>query len=144
MDVISGKWSGEFVYGSEYEDQKRGKKVKFFMTLFFDGNIVRGTSLDDEAKEIFREPAKIEGSFENGVLVFYLTYQKQSIIGVKKNAAQYGIGSIQYIGHLKKKFLSKEIYFSGIWEINESKLESNGEVYHSFGSGTWQMKKIKN
>ena len=143
MDIISGKWSGEFVYGNEYEDEKRGKRVKFFMTLFYDYNIVHGISMDDEAKEIFREPAKIEGSFENDVLIFYLTYSKESVIGVKRNAADYGTGSIQYIGHLRRKLFTREYYFKGIWEINESHLDSNGEIYHSFGSGTWKMRKVK-
>lgn len=141
MDIISGKWSGEFVYGNMYDEQTRGKKVKFFMTLFYDGTIVRGTSMDDEAREVFREPARVEGTFENEVLLFYLTYSKESVIGNNKNAANYGVGSIQYIGHLTRKMFSKEYYFKGTWEINESHLEPNGEIYHSQASGTWQMRK---
>ena len=143
MDILSGKWAGEFVYGHQYEEGTRGKKVKFFMTLYYDGNLVRGTSMDDEAKEIFREPARIEGSFDNGVLIFYLTYAKESVIGVKRNAAEYGKGSIQYTGRLRKKFFSREYYFRGTWEINESHWEPDGESYHTYGSGTWEMRKIK-
>ena len=142
MDLISGKWVGEFVYGRGYDD-KRGKKVQFFMTLFYDGNTIRGTSVDDEARNIFREPARIEGSFDNNVLIFYLTYSMESVIGVKKNAENYSANSIQYIGVLKRKFFAKEYYFKGTWDINESQLNDNGETYHFSGNGTWKMKRMK-
>jgi hypothetical protein len=144
MDRISGKWSGEFVYGSEYDSQKRGKKVKFIMTLMYDNGIVRGFSIDEEAKEVFSEPAKIEGSFENGVIAFYLTYHKDSIVGEEENAAEYGVGSIQYIGFLRKKIFSKKVYFSGTWDIGESELDSNGRACYYHSSGTWKMEKIEN
>lgn len=142
MHAISGKWSGEFVYGREYDSQKRGKKVKFTMILSYDDGIVRGASIDDEAREIFKEPAKIEGSFENGVLELYLTYQKDSIAGQEKKAAEYGMGSIQYIGSLRKKMFSKKTYFSGTWDISESELDSNGMACYYHGSGKWKMEKI--
>ena len=133
MDLITGNWIGEFTYGDGYGDDLRGRSVKFSMNLYYDGNILKGTSMDEEAQQFFRQPAIIEGTFENKVLVFYLTYQLNAVYGSKKNDHNYSSEAIQYIGHLKKKLFSKSHFFEGIWEYSRSYL----------GSGVWKMQKAK-
>ena len=70
---ITGKWIGEYVYGHSYEEEMRGKCVKFSMELQWDGELIKGSSVDEETKEIFSEPSKrsslllfVRWNLENG------------------------------------------------------------------------------
>ena len=117
------------------------KKVRFTMRLYYDGGIIRGEAMDEEAEEFFAKPAQIEGTFENGVLEFYHTYRMDALIRTNFNPHNYSDNSIQYKGNLKKKIFSRVYYFEGTWEISGSYLEENGNPYYYSGGGTWKMKK---
>ena len=141
MDAIIGKWIGEYTYGDDYEEEMRGKSVKFSMELHLDGELIRGVCIDEETREIFSEPSKIEGTFENGTLMFYLRYPDTPGPGVSDDAAKkYNSTSIQYIGVWNKNFFTKG-FFEGTWEIDGAFLDENGDACYYSCEGTWTMRK---
>jgi hypothetical protein len=144
MDLITGKWIGEYVYGDSYENELRGKAVKFSIELFSDGELIRGTCIDEETHALFREPATIEGSFENDAILFYKTYPgEDDLIGASRLIArEYNRNRIQYTGILMKRFFTGTHYFKGAWEINGSFLDKNGTAIYYESDGTWSMKKV--
>ena len=141
MDLITGKWIGEYIYGEGYGEDLRGKSVQFTIELFLNGDLITGTCIDEETKDIFSEPAKIEGTFENGTILFYLTHSIDSVMGDKNKAENYSSTSIQYSGVLKKSFFRKAYYFEGTWDIDESVLDVDGVWQHYSVEGTWTMRK---
>jgi hypothetical protein len=65
------------------------------------------------------------------------------VIESKKNDHNYSSNSIQYKGHLKRRFFSKAYYFEGEWEINGSFLGEDGYPYYYSSAGVWKMTKTK-
>lgn len=143
MDSITGKWTGKYIYGDSYVDDLKGKSVSFTMDLFFDGEVVRGTCIDEETKGLFKDPSKIEGTFENDAILFYKSYpDAKDLVGASLLIAkEYNSTSIQYSGVLKKKFFSRKRFFEGTWEINGSFLDDNGISNYYALDGTWKMEK---
>ena len=143
MDLITGKWIGSYIYGDSYGEELKGKAVSFTMELVYDGQIIRGTCIDDETKELFREPSKIEGTFENDAVLFYKSYPKvKGLVGASLLIAQeYNSSSIQYTGVLKKKFLSRKRFIEGTWEVNGSFLDDKGVANYYAFDGTWEVEK---
>lgn len=143
MELITGQWIGEYTYGDSYTEELRGKSVKFSMDLFSDGEVVRGTCIDEETKELFSKPAKIEGTFKHDTILFYKSYpEAKGLVGASRLIAEeYNRTSIQYTGILKKKLFTRTLYFEGTWEISGSFLDEEGVARYYTFDGTWKMKK---
>lgn len=142
--TLNGKWEGEYVYGSGYEESLVGKRVLFEMFLEEEDGLIRGSCSDSETRHIFNTPATIEGSFEHGAIVFYKTYP------CFYEFDEYGMAvisdtdtppSIEYKGVLKKKIFSKRTYFDGTWEINGSFVDAEGNAQYYSCNGTWSMER---
>lgn len=145
MDTITGEWTGKYIYGDSYEEELRGRSVPFFMKLFFDGEFIKGTCIDEETNGIFSEPAKIEGTFENNTILYYKSYpDPQGLVGPSLLIAKEynSTTSIQYTGVLKKKLFSRTRYFEGTWEIHGSFLDKDGIARYYTLDGTWKMEKV--
>ena len=56
------------------------------MKLSCDGQLVRGACIDEETKGVLSEPAKIEGTFENGSILFYKTYPQHKVAEIWREA----------------------------------------------------------
>jgi len=141
---ISGKWSGVYIYGAGYEEDLRGKRVRFTVELFEDEQLVRGSCIDAETEHILTGKSKIEGTFENGLLVFYKTYP--FTFDFAENDVAYIVEhvsspSIQYTGLLRRSLFSRSHYFKGDWEIHGSYLDDNGCAQYYSSHGTWRMER---
>jgi hypothetical protein len=143
MDIISGKWTGKYIYGENYVEELRGKAVAFQMELFYDGDLVTGTCIDEETKDLFSKPAKITGTFENNTILFFKSYPDVTglVSASRLIAEEFNAASIEYTGILKKKFFSGRRFFEGTWQINGSFLDKNGVANYYELDGTWIMKK---
>ena len=144
MDLITGKWIGSYIYGDSYVDELKGKKILFTLELVSDGELITGTCTDDETKDLFLEPSKIEGSFENDVVLFYKSYPTaKGLVGASLLIAQeYNFSSIQYTGVIKKNFLSRKRFMQGTWEVNGSFLDDEGVANYYVLDGTWKVEKV--
>ena len=112
MESITGKWIGEYIYGDSYVEELKGKSVKFLLELLSEGELISGTCIDEETKELYPKPARIEGTFENGSILFYKTYPSDlEMVENKLRALEYNSASIQYMGVLKKKFFFENSLF---------------------------------
>ncbi len=142
---LIGQWKGRYVYGNGYEEHVQGKAVEFLLEILEDDDLIRGTCIDDETKNLFKTPATIEGTFENNTIVFYKTYPLVFDLDDDDKAfiAEYETPpSIQYSGILKQRIYSKTLYFEGTWEISGSYLAEDGKAEYYELEGKWRMNKV--
>jgi hypothetical protein len=143
MDFITGRWFGEYRYGNQYSEEQRSKPVKFYIDLFIEDDLIKGTCVDDETHHIFHKPSMIEGSFLNPKIVFYKRYPSSEglVSGSKLIADQFNASLVQYSGVLKRKFFWSRPHFEGVWEIHGSYLDEQGIAQYYSCDGTWKMKR---
>ena len=143
---LVGTWKGFFIYGEGYEQELVGTRIAFTIDITEDDELVRGFCIDDETKQIFKDPVPIEGSFAEGVLRFYKSYPftydvddvgNPFIAGYEKPA------SIQYTGVMHKKLFSNDPFFKGEWSIDGSFIDEFGQAQYYSASGGWRMDKTK-
>ena len=61
--------TGFFVYGETYSDRLRGKSVPFQIEWTLADGVIVGTSIDDASKDLFVEPATINGFVDNNIII---------------------------------------------------------------------------
>lgn len=142
---LIGQWKGRYVYGNGYEERIQGKSVEFLLEISEHDDIIKGTCIDDETKNLFKTPASIEGTFEDNTIVFYKTYPLVHDVDEDDEAfiTEYETPpSIQYSGILKQRLISKTLYFEGTWEITGSFISENGTAEYYELEGKWRMDKL--
>jgi len=145
-ESLVGTWKGFFIYGEGYEPEVVGTRVAFTIEITEDEEIVRGFCIDDETREIFEDPVPIEGTFEDGTLTFYKSYPFTydiDDVGQPVVVSYEKPPSIQYTGILQNKLFSNEPFFKGVWSIDGSMTDENGDARYYSVNGGWRMDKIK-
>ena len=138
--MMEGKWIGQYTYGEGYTDNSKGKSIPFELDLTSNGVEFEGIFTDEETKNIFNEPGKVENGFlENTTISFTKTYPclwgetETGEIEVRRDMPSH---VIYYSGNLINS------RFEGDWEILRFLVDENGPYTEINGSGTWMMAKI--
>ncbi|HEX7903771.1 MAG TPA: hypothetical protein VF487_07825 [Chitinophagaceae bacterium] len=142
--TIEGKWIGHFVYGETYPKEFKSKKISFVIEIAKDNELIKGTCIDDLSREIFKNPAIIEGLFENDFITFIKRYPALLTEDENNNlVAHFDKPSvnIHYKGVLTKNLFSRIYFFKGEWEISGSYLDEMGQANYYTFAGKWRMQK---
>jgi len=145
LQNLTGKWEGVYTYGPNYPIQWQIKKEIFAMDLVASGHSFTGSCYDSYTKELFNQPAIVEG-----------TADEKNISFIKKYAAWLGINDnlelivdwskpsleIHYFGILKRKLFSRKFFFEGSWSITDHYFTEQGEQIFYTSEGNWELYKI--
>lgn len=136
---LTGKWTGEYVYGDVYKAPIKGITVAFELEMTVTSGIVKGNCTDDEFRHHFKSPATIEGVVKENTITF-----------VKKYPCMFNIDDDGKIT-LFPKLPSHEIHysghyadgkFSGAWKVTlPYAAEDDTDVFDA-RQGEWQMQKV--
>jgi hypothetical protein len=140
---IEGKWTGYFKYGKSYPPGQRGKNVAFSLDIINIDGFITGTCIDELSKDLFNNPATIEGRAEEYSVSFIKRYpglvtlnvQHQPVVVQDKPSE-----GIQYAGRLQNKFLSNKYVLIGQWDISGYALDEHGNAVYYTLEGTWEVK----
>ena len=136
---FTGRWTGEYIYGEDYPETIRGKRVAFEIDLTLANGMLQGYCTDEEVAAHFNQPAVIEGSILQNCISFIKRYpcywQVQEYNGPRimpKLPSQ----EVQYSGCFS------EGRFEGEWEIVTVLTEDNGDIHSYKCMGYWSMQKL--
>lgn len=139
-DFFSGKWVGEYRYGTDYPGMEKKAPVRFELQMTLEGDVLKGVCVDDETMNYFDKPVIIEGTFRDNIISFAKKYpffwdhdEKNNPRFIPKLPAR----KIQYTGQFQNG------QFSGEWESSSSFTDETGEVFEYRGTGSWNMKKLR-
>lgn len=135
---LTGKWTGEYVYGDVYKTPIKGTKVAFELEMTVTGGIIKGNCFDDEFRHHFKNGATIEGVIKENTIIF-----------VKRYPCMFNIDDDGKI-ILFPKLPSHEIHysgnyndgkFSGAWKVTLPYAEEDADVVDA-RQGAWEMQKV--
>ena len=140
------KFKGFFSYTNQDENGiEFEESVNFEMELEFNQGSFKGTTIDEETKDLFNEPITVEGFIEDEMINFVVTYPnnyyfdlEQNKLVVEKNKAYPGC---EYLGSYNKDSNK----FEGEWRlpIEQNNIGSLQTDYTElYDSGNWEMKRI--
>ncbi|MDF2381241.1 hypothetical protein JMG10_07180 [Nostoc ellipsosporum NOK] len=144
-EKFNGTWVGEYIYGDGYPDDVQGRREEFSLHLQFDGHRFKGTCEDCFTRELFNEPATVEGEVTTGQISFIKRYpallltDEHGHCSVDRDQPPY---EIVHHGLYTKGFFSRIHSFRGHWEIVHSFVDEEGP-YQSICSGEWWFEKVK-
>ncbi|MES2430757.1 MAG: hypothetical protein V4556_07445 [Bacteroidota bacterium] len=130
------KLSGQYTYGEPYPDNMKGTSVPFEIEWSLIDGIISGTCVDDKGKEVFNEPATINGFVDEGIISFIKKYPKYWEIdedGVSRVFDHLPPPEIHYSGVLVDN------HFEGDWEMIATYILENGEIEQLDCTGTWTL-----
>lgn len=137
-DFFSGKWVGEYRYGSNYPGMEKKAPVRFEINMTLVDGVLKGNCVDDETKGYFEKPAMIEGNIHDNIISFKKIYpffwdhdDKNNPRFIPKLPAR----ELEYTG----KFENGK--FTGEWEISSVFTDETGEIFEYRGTGSWTMEK---
>src|SRR5687767_11268153 len=73
-DLFSGKWVGEYRYGSDYPGMEEKAPVPFEINMTLKNGVLEGDCVDDETRKHFDKPALIEGTIHDNHISFNKKY----------------------------------------------------------------------
>ncbi len=138
-DFFSGKWAGEYRYGSDYPGLEKKAPITFEIQMRVENGKVTGECVDDETKGYFHRPSVIEGTMQEDRINFKKLYPHFWDHDDNHNP--------RYIPKLPPRELLykgqfKDGQFSGEWEIFSVFTDETGEKFEYRGTGSWYMKKV--
>ena len=142
---ISSKWSGFFTYMEQVistEEWFERKRVPFIASLdIYANGSIKGTTTDDESKDLFDSPATIEGFTNDGFISFIVKYP-HSYFEDENGIMQVEYG-VDYPGCHYEGWLNEQgNKFTGEWTIRVSEQRKGliGKEFEIFEVwGTWEM-----
>ncbi len=140
MINLNGKWKGTLVFGREY-GRDAGKELYFQMDLQHEGDTITAVAKDTGGFGMSPDPAKISGTFTNGVISFKKYYESFHTVDEKGtlvvDPSKKG-PDILYNGVYDPATES----FKGGWSI--AMLVNQGNRTETFTcTGTWTMSQEK-
>jgi hypothetical protein len=133
------KWKGFYTYEVGYPYEMRSKPFVFHLDWSINNGVIKGSCFDEACKDIFIEPAHIQGFIEGNFVSFIKKYpaywgydEKNNLIVVENLPAP----EIHYSGNYIEK------HFEGIWEMTVNIRAQSGQTYDTYCSGTWLMKRL--
>ena len=139
-DFFSGKWVGEYRYGSDYPGMEQKAPVAFEINFTLQHGVLKGDCVDEETKEHFNKPALIEGTISNNEIKFqkkYPYFWDHDDNFRPRFLPKLPAREIQYTGRFDNG------KFSGEWHISSAFTDETGEIFEYHGSGSWHMEKVK-
>lgn len=137
---LTGRWTGEYIYGDVYKTPIKGTRVAFEIELTATGGTLKGSCVDDEFKTHFKDPATIEGTVKENTIHF-----------IKRYPCLFSIDEDGRI-ILFPKLPSHEIHYSGFFE--NGRFSGNWKVTNPYADadeeestfdygreGFWEMQK---
>lgn len=137
-DLFSGKWIGEYKYGSDYPALERKAPVSFEMEITVQGGVMKGTCVDEETKTNFDKPAIIEGTISDNQVNFkkiYPHFWDHDDNNKPRFIPKLPARELSYTGRFENG------KFAGEWQISSVFTDETGEVFEYGGRGSWQMQK---
>jgi hypothetical protein len=138
------KWKGSYTLGKSYSKGLAGKTVNFVMILKIDNGKISGYCQDiGEIEDAFDKPAVIEGSLNQGKIVFTKKYPGMLVVDEENYYAfpDSPSSEITYKGVLKTNFFSRKKHFKGTWDLKAKFLNEDNEEITSEHEGTWLMER---
>ena len=142
---LTGHWKGNYTYGNGYPKSLVGKSEPFEFELIDNEGNITGTCIDEIVKAKAGNQSKIVGSFSGNFISFLKTYkyhfaiEEQDNLVPQENMVSDGVN---YVGSLKKRFLSKKLYFIGEWQIDCVYKNVFGILHQYSLGGIWTMRKM--
>ena len=141
-------FKGFFTYTNVDEDGLEFEEtVNFIMELEFNASSFKGTSVDEETKDLFSKPITVEGIIEDDIINFNVKYpnnyyydpEKGELV-IEKDKPYPGC---EYLGSYNKD----QNKYDGEWrlpvEVDQNDINSSQSDYSEvFDSGSWEMSKI--
>ncbi|RZS93859.1 hypothetical protein [Aquimarina brevivitae] len=135
-------WQGSFSYLEDHSNLVQHIEVPFIMQIEEKEGSFFGTSVDDESKEVFDQPAMVTGFFEENMVSFILKYpysyyrNEEGVLIVDKNKEH---PDIHYTGFYDPD--SQD--FQGNWELVLDKIFFGNDYLEEVLQGPFEMKRIK-
>jgi hypothetical protein len=137
-DFFTGKWVGEYWYGSDYPGMDQKAPVTFEIHMTLQNGVLKGECLDDETRSHFEKPALVEGTINNNEISFqkkYPYFWDHDDNFKPRFLPKLPAREIKYTGRFENGV------FTGEWIITSAFTDETGEIFEYRGSGSWQMHK---
>lgn len=138
--ALSGKWTGEFMYGNLYPAELRGKAVTFELDITVENGQFSGFATDEETDAHFNRPATVSGFIEDNLISFikkYPHYYETNPNDPEKMIFYPEVASHEI--HYEGRYVNG--VFTGDWEIISSYKDEWGNIHEDGGNGSWSMQK---
>ena len=142
---LTGKWKGEYTYGKGYPKSLVGMTEPFEFNLVDANGVISGSCVDKLVIEINGNESYILGTFTDNKISFKKRYKFHSAIDENGNYVMppnQTSDGVDYVGKLRKKVFSREIYFSGEWTITVHFKDQNNLDQICIFNGTWKMNRV--
>ncbi len=139
---FSGKWAGQFVYGSDYGDLE-GEKVTFMLLVEKnDENGFEGKAFDIDGIGVNKEAASVRGFIEDSMISFVKQYPTTYVFR-EDLALEFLSNKLSPEIHYTGDYNESKQMFSGHWEIVWSEVKQGEDYLEYLCTGTWEMRKEK-
>ena len=144
MKLVNTKqtWQGIFSYEEGYSDIQHYYEIPFTMEIEINEGSFIGTSIDEESKDLFDQPAKVTGFFEDDMVSFVLKYPHSYYRDDQGNICveeEYEHPDIQYLG-----FYDEDLKcYAGNWEMVVGQVAFGSSFLEDFLNGSFEMRRIK-
>lgn len=136
---VEGKWTGQYTYGENYNENFAGKSVAFEINVIANGIEFYGNFSDDETRDIFQDSGIVSGFVEGNYIYMEKQYPKAWDInkdGIMEIVEDTFPPLIKYEGALS------DAQFEGTWEIHRYYKEGDAIFSIINGTGSWSMNKF--
>lgn len=140
-EAVEEIYKGAWFYREGTFNNEEIIQIPFRMNVKIYEGIFKGTSEDEETKDIFDEPVKVRGFIEGNHISFIKTYPKNYELledGTPKVIKNSGPHEVTYDGSWDPKTQN----WKGEWEVLLGE-EKVGDAYDmEFYMGDWELKKL--
>jgi hypothetical protein len=142
--MISGKWNGSFVLGTDYPKELAGKEYDFDLDLECQSSGFTGFCNDSYTKELFDKPAIVSGNFDGKTITFTKVYPGsvlEDLDGKTVTMPKVKSQTIVYTGVATFHESGQPIEFEGEWLLTLQFRTWFGLRRKVSSTGTWRMKR---
>ena len=144
MKLVNTKqtWQGIFTHEEGYSDIEQYYEIPFTMEIEINEGSFIGTSTDEESKDLFDQPAKVTGFFEDDMVSFVLKYPHSYYRDDQGNICteeEYEHPDIQYLG-----FYDEDLKcYAGNWEMVVDQVAFGSSFLEEVANGSFEMRRIE-
>jgi hypothetical protein len=141
LKSLTGKWKGEFILGTEYDDDM-GETTFFELEINDDSGTITGICIEEDSKKLFLEPITINGFWNDDLISFVKQYP---CLFYKDEAGNIILDKskkhppISYSGQFDK-LLNR---FEGEFELVMDSIRLTGGYLEWELTGTWMMRRAE-
>ena len=145
-DLNTTFWKGHFFYHLYNEtDEMQKLEIPFLMQLKYNNGTIEGTRVDDETKNLIKEPIIVHGFLEKDFISFVVKYPYNYFIDEESNEVVFEKEFEHPDIHYQGEFDKKSNCYKGEWNMTIEEFR-DGNFQNDFITrslnGSWEMKKL--